>query len=198
MTWPAELPVPEGTKTYDPKGPLSQFDALAANQDPEDPTVKAILELRDLKVALEKLEMENSARTDKSPPGLVTLADGSIDKDHYVKNQGFHPSFIPAIQATIDAEAKTHPKPKKDTAWADAMAKIKPMLQTEHERLVAESREIAAKKKELEATRDRLDEITVDEMLEMYPELAQEIKDEIEAGHWEPTDAGFKLPATTK
>lgn len=42
--------------------------------------------------------------------------------------------------------------------------------------------------------RDRLEEITVDEMLEKYPVLAQEIKDEIEAGIWYPTDAGFKIP----
>lgn len=40
---------------------------------------------------------------------------------------------------------------------------------------------------------ERLDDITVDEMLEQYPQLAQEIKDEIEAGVWEPTDAGYKI-----
>lgn len=38
-----------------------------------------------------------------------------------------------------------------------------------------------------------MEEITVDEMLEKYPQLAQEIKDEIEAGIWHPTDAGYKV-----
>ena len=33
----------------------------------------------------------------------------------------------------------------------------------------------------------------MDEMLEKYPQLAQEIKDEIEAGVWEPTNAGYKI-----
>jgi len=40
---------------------------------------------------------------------------------------------------------------------------------------------------------ERLDEITVDEMLELYPQLAQEIKDEIEAGEYSKTDAGHKI-----
>jgi hypothetical protein len=39
---------------------------------------------------------------------------------------------------------------------------------------------------------DRLTEVTVDEMLEKYPVIAQEIKDEIEAGIWHQTEAGFK------
>jgi DNA-binding transcriptional MocR family regulator len=38
-------------------------------------------------------------------------------------------------------------------------------------------------------------------MLEKYPQLAKEIKEEIEAGVWEPTDAGYKIgssvPATS-
>lgn len=40
---------------------------------------------------------------------------------------------------------------------------------------------------------ERLDEVTVDEMLELYPDLAQEIKDEIEAGDYSKTDAGHKV-----
>jgi DNA primase large subunit len=47
--------------------------------------------------------------------------------------------------------------------------------------------------RELAEIEERLEEITVDEMLEKYPELAQEIKEEIEAGNWEKTDAGHNL-----
>lgn len=36
----------------------------------------------------------------------------------------------------------------------------------------------------------------MNEVLEKYPQLAQEIKDEIEAGIWHPTDAGYKIPDT--
>lgn len=38
-----------------------------------------------------------------------------------------------------------------------------------------------------------MEDITVHEILERYPDLAQEIKEEIEAGILEPTDAGFKI-----
>ena len=38
----------------------------------------------------------------------------------------------------------------------------------------------------------------MDEVLEQYPQLAQEIKDEIEAGIWHPTDAGYKIPTDSK
>ena len=35
------------------------------------------------------------------PPGLVTLADGSIDQDFYVKKQGMHPSFITGLKEAM-------------------------------------------------------------------------------------------------
>ena len=61
MTWPADVPVPEGAKRFDPQGPLSQVDALAADLDPKNPFVQTVLQLKELKVALEKLEAENNA-----------------------------------------------------------------------------------------------------------------------------------------
>ena len=61
LSWPSDVPVPEGARQYDPDGPLSQIDALAANQHPDDPHVKIIMQMRDLKVALDKLEMESSS-----------------------------------------------------------------------------------------------------------------------------------------
>jgi hypothetical protein len=48
-------------------------------------------------------------------------------------------------------------------------------------------------RRQLAEFEERLEEITVDEMLERYPQLAQEIKDEVEAGVWHPTDAGYKV-----
>jgi hypothetical protein len=45
----------------------------------------------------------------------------------------------------------------------------------------------------LEDLEDSMEDITVHEILERYPDLAQEIKEEIEAGILEPTDAGFKI-----
>jgi hypothetical protein len=45
----------------------------------------------------------------------------------------------------------------------------------------------------LQETEERLDDLTVDEVLELYPKLAQEIKDEIEAGEYDRTNAGHKL-----
>lgn len=50
----------------------------------------------------------------------------------------------------------------------------------------------APSRRNLAEIEERLDDMTVDEMLEKYPVLAQEIKDEIEAGNYERTDAGFK------
>ena len=50
--------------------------------------------------------------------------------------------------------------------------------------------------RELAEFEERLEEITVNEMLERHPDLAQEIKDEIEAGVWHPTDAGYKIESS--
>lgn len=47
--------------------------------------------------------------------------------------------------------------------------------------------------RQLAELEERLDDVTVDEMLELYPDLAQEIKDEIEAGDYSKTNAGHKL-----
>jgi hypothetical protein len=44
---------------------------------------------------------------------------------------------------------------------------------------------------------ERLDDMTVNELLEKYPVLAQEIKDEIEAGNFDRTNAGFKVGSVT-
>lgn len=43
-------------------------------------------------------------RDDKAPPGLVTLPDGSIDEDHYVKTKRVHPSFVKELKIIIEGE----------------------------------------------------------------------------------------------
>jgi hypothetical protein len=45
----------------------------------------------------------------------------------------------------------------------------------------------------LDDLEESLSDMTVHDMLERYPVLAQEIKDEIEAGIWHPTDSGYKI-----
>ena len=47
-------------KPFDPAGPLSQFDNLAEGLDRNDPFVKIALEMKELKVAKEKLESERA------------------------------------------------------------------------------------------------------------------------------------------
>lgn len=195
MTWPAEVPKPAGVKPFDPSGPLSQIDALAEGLDPENPYVKAVVDLKELKGAVDKLKLESTAGDDAKPPGLATLSDGSIDEQFYIKTQGIHPSFVKEFKATMEAEAKSHPVPKQSTAWAETMKKLQPEFEAEHGRLMKELLELRATEKQLADFEERLEEITVDEMLEKYPKLAQEIKEEIEAGVWEPTDAGYKIPA---
>jgi hypothetical protein len=58
-TWPADVPVPAGLKAFDPTGPLSQIDELAEGLDGNDPFVKFALHIKDLKVAVAKLEAED-------------------------------------------------------------------------------------------------------------------------------------------
>ena len=47
-------------KPFDPAGPLSQFDNLAEGLDRNDPFVKLALDMKELKVAKEKLDAERA------------------------------------------------------------------------------------------------------------------------------------------
>jgi hypothetical protein len=59
-SWPAEVPTPAGVKPFDPNGPPSQIDALAEGLDHNDPFVKLALDMKDLRVAVDKLHAESS------------------------------------------------------------------------------------------------------------------------------------------
>lgn len=61
MTWPADIVKPAAVPPFDPKGPLSQFDKLAEGLDANDPYVKAVIDLKDLRVAVDKLKVEQNA-----------------------------------------------------------------------------------------------------------------------------------------
>lgn len=59
-TWPAEVPTPAGAKPFDPSGPLSQVDALADGLPQDDPFVKLALDMKNLRVAVDKLKSEEA------------------------------------------------------------------------------------------------------------------------------------------
>ena len=61
QSWPAEVPVPAGVKPFDPAGPLApQVDALSEGLPENDAFVKFVNDLKDLRVAVDKINMENA------------------------------------------------------------------------------------------------------------------------------------------
>jgi hypothetical protein len=59
--WPVEVPLPEGVKPFDPKGPLSQIDAYVEGLSINDPLVHTIKRIKDLRAAVEKMEDAQSS-----------------------------------------------------------------------------------------------------------------------------------------
>ena len=49
-------------------------------------------------------------------------------------------------QLHVAEDAKTHIKPKKDTAWQETMEKLKPEMEKEMQRLITEVRALETKK----------------------------------------------------
>lgn len=65
-----------GGKDFDPSGPLSQIDTLAEGLDKSDPFVKSILRLKEIKVATDKLQSEETLVR----PGAVPAASPTSKK----------------------------------------------------------------------------------------------------------------------
>lgn len=193
--WPADMSVPDGLKPYDPKGSMGQIDTYIAGLPENDGIVASVRTLRSLRVATDKLKAEQKAAGPSVPKGLATLPDGSVDADYYTKNQGIHADFVTGLKTIMTEEKSKQPTAKPFTAWADAWKAMEPTIAEAEKECLAELDELRKRERSLMEQEERLDDLTVDEALAMYPKLAQEIKDEIEAGEYDRTNAGHKLEA---
>jgi hypothetical protein len=64
--WPADISVPEGLKPFDPKGSLGQIDAYMAGLPEDDGIVESVRQLKNLRVATDKLKAEQKAVRSRS------------------------------------------------------------------------------------------------------------------------------------
>lgn len=278
VAWPTDVSIPDGMTPFDPKGSFGQVDKYTQGLPEDDALVQFVRKLRDLRLAVDKLEAEKkavrvcapharhkSASVDLAHPcstsshtqlfalqagpslprGLMTLSDGSVDRSYYTDSLGIHPDFVTGLQtimtgvffqriATSDRsrpphmivipaeEAAKQPTPKVDNTWEHMWKTMAPGVTEAQQKVLTELDEVRKQERcapvpfnglqrfllyncygaacrtpsscrQLADLEERLDEITVDEMLELYPQLAQEIKDEIEAGDYSKTDAGHKV-----
>ena len=74
--WAADA-IPAGKKPFDPSGPLSQIDTLAEGLDHNDPMVKIALDMKNLKVAVEKLKAEEAMVRDSLGLAAFSAAQSS-------------------------------------------------------------------------------------------------------------------------
>jgi hypothetical protein len=134
------MPVPDGLKPYDPKGPMSQVDSYMDGLPENDEIAASVRMFKNLRVAVDKLASEHKAvcctvtflpqqvecacgcqrlkRNDavgtqselraqagpSKPPGMVSLADGSVDEEFYSKTQGIHPSFVTGLKSIMQGK----------------------------------------------------------------------------------------------
>lgn len=193
--WPADLSVPDGMKPYDPKGSLGQIDSYMAGLPESDGIVESVRMIRNLRVATDKMKAEQRAAGPSVPKGLAALPDGSVDADYYTVNQGIHPDFVTGLKAIMAEEQSKQPIAKPFTAWADAWKAMEPTVAEAEKAALSELEDLRKMERSLLEQEERLDDLTVDEALALHPKLAQEIKDEIEAGEYDRTNAGHKLEA---
>lgn len=187
------MSVPDGMKPFDPKGSLGQVDSYMAGLPENDGIVESVRMLKNLRVATDKMKAEQKAAGPSVPKGLATLPDGSVDADFYTVNQGVHPDFVTGLKSIMAEEQSKQPAAKPFTAWSDAWKAMEPTIAEAEKAALAELDDLRKKERSLMEQEERLDDLTVDEALTMYPKLAQEIKDEIEAGEYDRTNAGHKL-----
>lgn len=192
-SWPTDISVPDGMTPFDPKGSLGQVDKYTQGLPEDDALVQFVRKLRDLRLAVDKLASEKKAAGPNAPRGLMTLSDGSVDASHYAENLGIHPDFVTGLEAIMTEEAGKQPTPKPDTSWDDMWTAMAPAVLEAQQMVLSELDNVRKQERQLAELEERLDDVTVDEMLELYPDLAQEIKDEIEAGDYSKTNAGHKL-----
>eukprot|EP00892_Ulva_mutabilis_P011010 jgi/Ulvmu1/8281/UM041_0093.1 len=192
--WPTDVSVPDGMTPFDPKGSFGQVDKYTQGLPENDALVQFVRKLRDLRLAVDKMEAEKKAAGPSLPRGLMTLSDGSVDASYYTDGLGIHPDFVTGLKSMMAEEAGKQPAPKPDTTWEDMWKIMAPGVTEAQQKVLTDLDEVRKQERQLADLEERLDEITVDEMLELYPQLAQEIKDEIEAGDYSKTDAGHKLP----
>lgn len=165
------VPRPDEVKPFDPNGPISQLEAYL-NEDS-----KMLQTFRKITMMLGEMDRRTAA--------YIKHAPKDIEWESFQQQTGYPPELVSAIKSTKEAEKAAMPKPKQFTEFTDFYkSQVHPAVLTTQEKIKANLVECRRKLKELEEMEVKLDDLTVDELLEKNPKIAQEIKEELEAGNF--------------
>eukprot|EP01025_Chloroclados_australasicus_P044936 TRINITY_DN4895_c1_g2_i1.p1 TRINITY_DN4895_c1_g2~~TRINITY_DN4895_c1_g2_i1.p1 ORF type:complete len:269 (+),score=42.92 TRINITY_DN4895_c1_g2_i1:107-808(+) len=158
-----------------------------------DPWASLTAEYLGMKDEAAKVASAQKAR--KLPETIVTKG-GQIDADYYTKQESMPPEFASALQSLLKEDLAKVPPQNGPTELSASLKKyeasLKPMIESELKTLEARKAAVDAELKKIQDLEDSLDDLTVDQVLEQFPDIAQEIKAEIEAGDFEIRDYGHK------
>lgn len=165
------VPRPDSVKPFDPNGPISQLE------DYLDEDSKRLKSFRRITMLLGEMDRRTSAYLKNAPK--------DIHWESFQEQTGYPPELISALQATVEAEKAAVPKPKHFNEFTKFYeTEVHPQVLKTQAKIKENLVQCQAKLKDLDVMEAKLDDLTVDELLEKNPKLAQEIKDELESGQF--------------